>query len=291
MSVTLFHYHNEGISETAKFDIAINATRKMIEYDISADTPGFAIAKDYDVSEGYSKASQMLKNYFYNLRYHHHCFTSKEQLRDFEVKLAEAIFKNEMGENKELIDDFEFTFGPSKYLFCSFFCNRTKNKTSIVYLFIPLEEEGEESIEKYEHSCLDFDDHLRIEQLEKFILSNGDTNLLQKIYANDNEFCKPFVKNVLNSFANDKYTKINIVSYDEARLENSYVKFLVKLAKYLGYGDYMTDMKQSVKDALGIHMFEEKNDNFLIKKGIELENTKVFFSGKGPDKEILIVMS
>ena len=292
MSIELYHNYKQGVSQSAILDIAIKTTQKMIDYDIPMNSKGAAIAKDYDISEGYSKASQMLKNLFYERRYHQCSFTTEPELKDFEVKLAEAIFKNELGENKDQLEDFKFRFKNSDFLFCSFFTDKTKDKTSIVYLFIPLEEAGEKALDDFKHiSSLEFDKHMNVEELNKFIKCDGDIKMLQKTHFNDKSSYKSFTHNVLKAFTNNKYSKINFVTYDGARLENSYVKFLVNLAKYLGYGDYMTDMKQSIKDALGVYMMQNKNDNMSMYSGLELDNTKVFYLGKGPDKEILVVMS
>ena len=291
MSIALYHDYKQGVSQSAILDIAIKTTQKMIEYDIPMDSKGAAVAKDYDISEGYSEASRMLKNLFYERRYSH-SLTTDTELKDFEVKLAEAIFKNELGENKDQLDDFEFRFKGSDFLFCSFFTDKTKDKTSIVYLFIPLEEEGEKALDDFKHiSCLEFDTHMNVEELNKFIKCDGDIKMLQKAHFNDKSSTKSFTSNILKAFTNNKYSKINFVTYDGARLENSFVKFLVNLAKYLGYGDYMSDMKQSIKDALGVYMLQNKNDNMSMYSGLELDNTKVFYLGKGPDKEILVVMS
>ena len=292
MSIQLYHVYEEGISQCAILDIAIKTTQKMIEHNIPMNFKGAAIAKDYDISEGYSQASRILKNLFYERRLHSYSFTSETELKDFEIKLAEAIFKNELGENKDILDDFEFNFKNSKFLFCSFFTEKTKNKTSIVYLFIPLEENGEKAMDNYRRiSSLEFDNHMEVEQLDKFIRCGGDIKMLQKAHFNDKNSCKSFTKNILKAFADDKYSNITFTTYSEVRLENSYVKFLTKLAKFLGYGDYMIDMKQSIKDALGIYMFQGKNEDLSIFRGLELDNTKVFYLGKGPDKEILVVMS
>lgn len=279
----IYKYNNTEVSNYDIFDINVMIAQKLNEYNLSSEVNGFAIAVDSEKAT-YEFAPRVLSYYFYNL-----CGiysnSNSDKFENFNSILADKIIVNSLTTNNVNIEDFTFKFGNGTFLFTSFF---TALNRARVFLFISLNNAGDAEMEKYRcNSLLSFVIHSSEKHIRHFI-EHETIEKLKMIFG----FDKKMVYNVLKSFYLSQYTKCEIIDYSEVRMESSHINAIVKIAEYLGHGTYMGTMKEEVKNDIKKCIFENVIDNnFSFISGIKLADSTIFYTGKGQDKEKLIVLS
>jgi hypothetical protein len=282
------YYENEIDSNSlTNFDFSIKIAKKMIENNIPNDYTGYGvIMKNENLSENiYLNVPKYLRYCYYSRGT---CgYLSEDRLDNFKEMLGDAIIKNTLTENNKFVNEFLFKIGESEFLFTTIEDDAQKHT---LFAFFPLNSYAHEMSEQYrKYSIINYISHVNCEDFRKAIANNCDFNELKKLYAGH----KRIVKNVIDAFSkNVKYNSIKFVPYDGIRLEPNYIKAITKIAEYLGHGSYLGDMKQSVKKSISNHIFNEaQSADYSIVNGLELENTLVFYTGKGQENEKLIILS
>ena len=257
--------------------------QKLNEYNLSSEVNGFAIAVSSEKGT-YEIAPKVLSHYFYNLCGVYSNSNSKE-FENFNSILADKIIVNSLTTKNVNIEDFTFKFGKGTFLFTSFF---TALNRARVFLFISLNDAGNKEMAKYNRiSLLSFVTHTSERHIRHFI-EHESIEKLKMIFG----FDKKMVYNVLKTFYLSQHTKCDIIDYSEVRMESSHINAVVKIAEYLGHGTYMGTMKEEVKNDIKKCIFGNVIDsNFSFISGIKLADSTIFYTGKGQDKEKLIVLS
>lgn len=283
------YYENEISSESlTNFDFSIKIAKKMIENNIPNDYTGYGvIVKNKNLSENiYHDVPNFLCYCYYSQSAYN--FLDKKCLYNFKEMLGDAIIKNALTENNKFIDEFLFKIGESEFLFTTFEDDAQKHT---LFAFFPLNSYAHDMSERYnKNSIIKYISHVNCDDFKKALENNCNFNELKHLYATG---YKKIVNNVIKVFSkNDKYNSIKFVSYNGIRLEPNYIKAVTKIAEYLGHGSYLGDMKQSVKKSISNHIFNETQSvDYSIKNGLVLEDTCVFYTGKGQENEKLIILS
>ena len=279
----IYNYNNTEVSSYDIFDIDVMIAQKLNEYNLTSELNGFAIVVSSEIGT-YDFAPKVLSYYFYNL-----CgvYSNSNGIKfeNFNSILADKIIVNSLTTKNENIEDFTFEFENGTFLFTSFF---TALNRARVFLFISLNEGGDKEIEKYRrNSLLSFVTHSSENHIRYFI-KHETIEKLKMIFG----FDKKMVYNVLKTFYLSQYTKCDIIDYSEVRMESSHINAIVKIAEYLGHGSYMETMKEEVKNDIKKCIFGKVIDNnFSFISGIKLADSTIFYTGKGPEKEKLIILS
>lgn len=283
------YYQNDIDSNSlTNFDFSIKIAKKMIENNIPNDYSGYGvIMKNKNLTDNiYHDVPKYLRYCYYTRGAYN--FLNEDCLNNFKEMLGDAIIKNALTENNKFVDEFLFKIGESEFLFTTLEDDAQKHT---LFAFIPLNSYAHDMSERYhKDSIIKYVSHVNCDDFKKALKNNCDFNALKNLYATGH---KRIVKNVIDAFSkNVKYKSIKFVSYDGIRLEPNYIKAVTKIAEYLGHGSYLGDMKQSVKKSISNHIFNEAQDaNYSIVNGLELGNTRVFYTGKGQENEKLIVLS
>jgi hypothetical protein len=279
----IYKYNNTEVSSYDIFDINVMIAQKLNEYNLSSEVYGIAIAVSSEKGT-YEFAPKVLSYYFYN-----HCGvysnSNDYKFENFNSILADKIIVNSLTTKNVNIEDFTFKFGNGTFLFSSFF---TALNRARVFLFISLNDAGNKEMVKYScNSLISFVTHTSEKHIRHFI-EHESIEKLKMIFG----FDKKMVYNVLKSFYLSQHTKCDIIDYSEVRMESSHINALVKIAEYLGHGTYMGTMKEEVKNDIKKCIFGNVIDNnFSFISGIKLADSTIFYTGKGQDKEKLIVLS
>lgn len=281
---------NLGFDSLTEFDFSIKLSKKMMEYDIPSNCKGFAVIKKIEnESENiYRKAPQILK-YCYLENHFGSPKLTDESFLNFKHCLGNAIIKNTLTENNKFVDDFTFKINEAEFLFSSF---EDDEKKYILFAFLPINESANNLYDSYnKSSIIDFVSHVKCDIFSKILKNNCDIDELKKLYSVREH--KQIVKNIIEVFSkNDDYSRIDFVKYDGIRLEPNFIKAVVKIAEYLGHGSFLGNMKQSTKNSISDFIFNQnENSDYAISKGLLLDKTCVFYTGKGPQNEKLIVIS
>ena len=300
MTINIYHYFKSDVidgfsvgSKMATFEAAVKTVEKMRQYDLPDDTRGFVIMTEYkDDNNPYDSAPNSILRYFDNS--HRYNYSNKHIVeQDFKNKLADAIIMNSLGDNKDVIDDFEFEINEGVFLFTSFRIYPNDSKFSrYVYAIFALDEEADDFINRDWHrnggvmsQVFSIDE----ECFNKLIESGVDISIIKKIQKDGGA---NIISNVLKSFARSDFNNIKIVDYDQLRLESNPIKSIVQIAEYLGLGVYGKDMKKEVANDIRSFILDWRvNSNFVIEKELKLGDISVFYTGKGPNREKLIVLS
>ena len=290
LSLCTYFDINLGFDSLTEFDFSIKLSKKMVEYNIPASYKGYAVInKIENESENiYHKVPQILK-YCYHEKHFRTSMLPDGAFLNFKHCLGNAIIKNTLTENNKFIDDFTFKINEAEFLFSSF---EDDEKKYILFAFLPINEAANYLYDSYDKSSIiDFVSHVKCDTFAKFIKNNCDIDELKKLYSVREH--KQIAKNVIEVFSkNDDYSRIDFVKYDGIRLEPNFIKAVVKIAEYLGHGSYLGDMKQSTKNSISDFIFNQyENSDYAISKGLLLEKSCVFYTGKGPQNEKLIVIS
>lgn len=279
----IYKYNNTEVSSYDIFDINVMIAQKLNEYNLSSEVNGFAIAVNSQTGT-YEFAPKVLSYYFYNL-----CgiYSNSNGIKfeNFNSILADKIIVNSLTTKNVNIEDFTFKFGNGTFLFTSFF---TALNRARIFLFISLNDAADKEMKKYSSkSLLSFIIHSSENHIRYFI-EHETIEKLKMIFG----FDKKMVYNVLKTFYLSQYTKCDIIDYSEVRMESSHINAIVKIAEYLGHGTYMGTMKEEVKNDIKKCIFGNCIDNnFSFISGIKLADSTIFYTGKGQDKEKLIVLS
>jgi hypothetical protein len=300
MFIEIYHYFKSDIidgfsagSKMATFEAAIKTVEKMRQYNLSENTHGFVIMTEQkDDNNPYDSAPNSILRYFDDS--HRYNYSNKHIVeQDFKSKLADAIIMNSLGDNKDVIDDFEFEINEGVFLFTSFRIYPNDSKFSrYVYAIFALDEEAEDFINQDWHrngGVMSSVSAIDVECFNKLIESGVDISTIKKIQKDGGT---NIISNVLKSFARSDFNNIKIVDYDQLRLESNPIKSVVQIAEYLGLGVYGKDMKKEVANDIRSFILDWKaNNNFVIEKELKLGDISVFYTGKGPNREKLIVLS
>lgn len=300
MFIEIYHYFKsdliDGFSASSKmvtFEVALKTVEKMRQYDLPVNTPGFVVMNEQkDGNNPYDSVPNSILRYFddtYRFNYSNKHIVEQ----DFKSKLADAIIMNSLGDNKDVIDDFEFEINDGVFLFTSFLIYPNDSKFSrYVYAIFALDEEADDFINQDWHrngGVMSSVSAIDVECFNKLIDSGVDISIIKKIQKDGGT---NIINNVLKSFARSEFNNIKIVDYDQLRLESNPIKSVVQIAEYLGLGVYGKDMKKEVADDIRSFILSWKaNNNFVIEKELKLGDISVFYTGKGPNREKLIVLS
>lgn len=300
MYIEIYHYFKsdviDGFSANSKivtFEAAVKTVEKMRQYNLSENTHGFVIMTEQkDDNNPYDSAPNSILRYFDNSHRYNYCNKHIVE-QDFNSKLADAIIMNSLGDNKDVIDDFEFEINDGVFLFTSFRIYPDDSKFSrYVYAIFAMNEEAEDFInqEWYRNGgVMSSVFTIDVECFNKLIESEVDISTIKKIQKDGGT---NIISNVLKSFARSDFNNIKIVDYDQLRLESNPIKSIVQIAEYLGLGVYGKDMKKEVANDIRSFILEWRaNNNFVIEKELKLGDISVFYTGKGPNREKLIVLS
>ena len=300
MSIEIYHYFKsdliDGFSTGSKmvtFEAAVKTVEKMRQHNLPEYTRGFVIMTEHkDDNNPYESAPNSILRYFDDS--HRYNYSNKYIVeQDFNSKLADAIIMNSLGDNKDVIDDFKFEINGSDFLFTSFRIYPNDSKFSrYVYAIFALHEEAEYFIDRDWHRNGGVMSHvfsIDVECFNKLIESGVDISIIKQIQK---DCGGNIISNVLKSFARSDFNNIKIVDYDHLRLESNPIKSIVQIAEYLGLGVYGKDMKKEVADDIRSFIMNWKaNNNFVIEKELKLGDISAFYTGKGPNREKLIVLS
>lgn len=286
--ICAFYENDIDSNSLTNFDFSIKIAKKMIENNIPNDYSGYGvIMRNKNLSENiYHNVPKFLRYCYYSRGAYN--FLSEDCLINFKETLGDAIIKNTLTENNKFVDDFLFKIGESEFLFTTIEDDAQKHT---LFAFLPLNSYAHDMSERYnKDSIVKYISHVNCDDFKKAFEKNCDFNELKSLYASGH---KQIVKNVISTFSkNVKYKSIKFVTYDGIRLEPNYIKAVTNIAEYLGHGSYLGNMKQSVKKSISNHIFNEiQNANYAIVNGLELDNTCVFYTGKGQNNEKLIVLS
>lgn len=300
MYIEIYHYFKsdviDGFSANSKivtFEAAVKTVEKMRQYNLSENTHGFVIMTEQkDDNNPYDSAPNSILRYFDNSHRYNYCNKHIVE-QDFNSKLADTIIMNSLGDNKDVIDDFEFEINDGVFLFTSFRIYPDDSKFSrYVYAIFAMNEEAEDFInqEWYRNGgVMSSVFTIDVECFNKLIESEVDISTIKKIQKDGGT---NIISNVLKSFARSDFNNIKIVDYDQLRLESNPIKSIVQIAEYLGLGVYGKDMKKEVANDIRSFILEWRaNNNFVIEKELKLGDISVFYTGKGPNREKLIVLS
>ena len=277
----LYQYFKTKIDSKSVIDININLAQKLTEYNLPENTQGFAIAVAKDEYD-YKIAPRMLQRYFYKS-----CgaYTKESYFSSFNSILAEKIIMNSLTTKNEIIDDFEFDIEIASFLFSSFIVS----DSYLVFAFFSLNEAGDNKM-KYYNRCdsLSFVEITKENEIRYFI-ENERPEKLKKLFELSRDID---VWHMIQDFKNNNHKKIDIIDYSDVRMESDSINAIVKIAEYLGHGTYMGTMKEEVKNDIKKCIFgNDISSDFSISHGIKLANSTIYYTGKGPDKEKLIVLS
>ena len=281
----LYQYYNSKkenkVTSEEIFDITHKIATKLEEHNLPKETKGIAIIVNSE-EKILKKSSFVIKQYFYK-RFN---YTSDNEFKNFNTILADKIIVNSLTKKNEFIDDFTFKFHDGEFNF-SFF--ETSSKKYNVILVVSLDEFGDKLLESYySNSLISFVDYTKEDEMRNFIRHVGVEKLI-KIFGFKSE--QPIRNRILHAFDKNNFTKCDIIDYSEVRLESDFINAVVKIAEYLGHGHYMGDMKEEVKnDIRNYYLSNKTNSDFCI-VGLKLDNTVIFYTGKGPEKEKLIILS
>lgn len=263
------------------FDITLKIATKMEEHNLPKETKGFAIIVN-PKEKCIKKSSFIIKQYFYK-RYD---YTSDNEFKNFNAILADKIIVNSLTKKNEFIDDFTFKFHDGEFNF-SFFETTSKNYN--VVLVMSLDKIGDKLLESYyQNSLISFVEYTKEVEMMNFIRHVGVEKLIE-VFKFKSE--QPIRNHVLQAFDKNNFTRCNIIDYSEVRLESDFINAVVKIAKYLGHGHYMGNMKEEVKDDIRNYYLSNKTNSDFCIVGLKLDNTVIFYTGKGPEKEKLIILS
>lgn len=291
MNNYIFHYYENEVADNSYtvFDIEIKTVQKMLQHNINEEYGSCCVLfKNSNLSSNniYLDAPKALKAYFDEYKLCHPVPDSA--FDDFRKKLGDAVVKNALTNNNKHVDDFIFNIGSYRYLFSSF---ENDAKTFTCFSFFVLDDETQEIFGNYRHSSLlSFNKHVRVKAIKRFIESESNLDELKLIYHGRHT---EIVRAILDKFEREECDKVKFIKYDGVRMEENFIKAVVNIAEYLGHGNYLGKMKQSTKDSIAQYIFNENKNStgYSIEKGLKLGNTLVYYTGKGPDNENLIVLS
>jgi hypothetical protein len=209
----------------------------------------------------------------------------------FKNALGGAIIENVLQGNNKILSDFEFDMAGGRFIFSTI---ENDNKTHTMFVWYAVNERANEILEKQFESCdrridLKFVNHVNIKKLAKYIKNDNDMRVLYSMVQNSSMF-----DNFMKEYNAGRYTNISCIDFDMVRLENNFVKVVLKIAEYLGHGSYQSGMSESDKKSINSYVFNGgENKSHKMCEPLRLNGKSVFFTGVGVGKndEKLIVLS
>ena len=264
--------------------------KKRFEYGLSESYFALAVLfknANYEKENSiYNFAPNALSRYF-SKRYS----TSAFNIENFKNALGGAIIENVLQGNNRILSDFEFDMAGARFMFSTI---ENDNKTHTMLVWYAVNERASEILKNQFESCdrlinLKFVDHVEAEKLAKYIKNDNDMRVLYSMVQNSSMF-----NNFLKEYNAGRYTSVSCINFDMVRLENNFVKVVLKIAEYLGHGSYQSSMSDSDKKSINNYVFNGgENKTHKMSEPLRLNGKSVFFTGVGVGKndEKLIVLS
>lgn len=280
-----FNHHNV-------FDISYKIIKKMEDYNIApSETCGFAIVFE-KYENFYLDGHRVLCDFFCKkLNSPKNIYADMENFNDFKSNLGDKIISNSITNKNEVIEDFEFVFDNGNFLFTSFVSpvfKTTENKDYVVYCIFALDERADEIILKENlTNSANIKFHTRLnETLDDIIYLKqyGDIDEVKKIYESLSEYgsdCEcGLVNKILRVFNYNDFTKIEFKNFNEVNPEEGHIIGIIKIVEHLGYGKYLEDMSDTVKEDIKKYIFNENpHQNCAILNGLKIGKTRIFYMG------------
>lgn len=287
----LYTHHKFNFNQHNVFDISYKIIKKMEDYNIApSETCGFAIVFE-KYENFYLDGHRVLCDFFCKkLNSPKNIYADMENFNDFKSNLGDKIISNSITNKNEVIEDFEFVFDNGNFLFTSFVSpavfSKTKNKDYVVYCIFALDERADEIILKENlTNSANIKFHTRLnETLDDIIYLKqyGDIDEVKKIYESLSEYgddCS-LVNKILRVFNYNDFTKIEFKDFNKGIREDGHINGIIKLVEHLGYGKYLEDMSDSVKEDIKKYIFKEKpHQNCAILNGLKIGKTRIFYMG------------
>lgn len=297
----LYTYHKFNFNHHNVFDISYKIINKIENYNIApSETCGFAIVFE-KYENFYLDGHRVLSDFFCKkLNSPKNIYADMENFNDFKSNLGDKIISNSITNKNEVIEDFEFVFDNGNFLFTSFVSSifkTIKDKEYVVYCIFALDERAEEIVLKENlTNSANIKFHSKLNETLNDIIylkQYGDIDEIKKIYESLSEYgneCEcGLVNKILRVFNYNDFTKIEFKNFNGVNPEDGHIIGIIKIVEHLGYGKYLEDMTDSVKEDIKKYIFNENpHHDCAILNGLKIGKTRIFYMGSFFGKLIIM---